>query len=61
VRAPPIPQKPVAQRPAHAPIASMLRENARDAAAGATEAREREWHARQAGSAIPVVYRPLAS
>jgi hypothetical protein len=39
----------------------MLRENARDAAAAAAEAREREWRAPRAASAIPEVYRPVAA
>ncbi|KAI8474942.1 MAG: hypothetical protein J3K34DRAFT_489365 [Monoraphidium minutum] len=59
-RAPPIPRRPAAQRPAHAPIAAALRANARDAAAAAAEAREREWRAQRGGSAIPAVHRPLA-
>lgn len=57
---PPIPVPPVATRPIHAPIASMLRENARDAALAAAEAREKEWRAQRGESAIPAVNRPLA-
>jgi hypothetical protein len=60
-RVPQLPHAPLAARPAHAPVAAMLRENARAAAAAAAEAREQECRARQGGSAIPAVHRPLAS
>jgi hypothetical protein len=58
---PPLPPKPVAARPAHAPVAAMLRDNARDAAAAAAEARQAQWKAPRGDSAIPAVHRPVAA
>jgi hypothetical protein len=57
---PQLPRRPAAARPAHAPIAAMLRENARSAAAAAAEAREREWRAPRGTSEVPAVHRPVA-
>jgi hypothetical protein len=59
-KAPDVPRRPAAARPAHAPVASMLRENAKDAAAAAADAREREWRAQRGDSCIPAVHRPMA-
>lgn len=60
-KVPDIPPKPVATKPTHGPIASMLRENAKEAALAAAEAREQEWRAQRGESFIPAVHRPLAS
>jgi hypothetical protein len=57
---PQVPVAPVAVRPVHPPIAVMLRENAREAALAAAEARERQWKAATASSGrYPAVYRSL--
>jgi hypothetical protein len=42
---PNMPIPPVAVKPVHPPIASMLRENARDAALAAAEEKDKEWRA----------------
>ncbi|WIA09607.1 hypothetical protein OEZ85_008999 [Tetradesmus obliquus] len=57
---PQVPVPPTAVRPVHPPIAVMLRENAREAALAAAEARERQWKAATASSGrYPAVYRSL--
>jgi hypothetical protein len=55
-----VPVPPIAVQPVHPPIAVMLRENAREAALAAAEARERQWKAATASSwCYPAVYRSL--
>lgn len=57
---PVVPVPPVAVRPVHPPIAAMLKENAREAAIAAAEARERQWKAAAASSGrYPTVYRSM--
>jgi hypothetical protein len=55
---PAVPVKPVATKPMHPPIALMLKENCKEVAAAAAEAREREWKSSKDSSSIPAVYRP---
>lgn len=54
---PTVPIIPVAVRPVHPPISAMLKENAREAAIAAAEAREKEWKAAGVTCSIPAVYR----
>jgi len=54
------PQRPgpgPAARPLHPPIAVMLRENCREAAQAAAEARDREWKQLRDDTIIPAVFR----
>lgn len=46
-------------KPAHPPIASMLKSNYADAGRAAADAKEREWKALRDDSIIPHVYRPI--
>lgn len=61
---PPLPAKPRAARPLHAPIAAMMRDNARDAALAAAAAAAApcggDGGAARGGSGIPAVHRPMA-
>eukprot|EP00879_Flechtneria_rotunda_P030203 GHRR01032805.1.p3 GENE.GHRR01032805.1~~GHRR01032805.1.p3 ORF type:complete len:109 (+),score=37.55 GHRR01032805.1:936-1262(+) len=56
---PTVPVAPLATKPVHPPIATMLRENAREAALTAAEAREREWKSAKISSSIPTVYKSM--
>lgn len=58
---PQIPQAPVAVKPAHPPIAAMLRENMAEAATAAAEAREQSWKQDKVSCGIPTVYRSLCA
>lgn len=56
---PTVPALPRAVRPAHPPIASMLRERAREAAAAAAEAREQQWKSSLPSCPIPQVFKVM--
>lgn len=56
---PPVPQPPIAIKPMHPPIAAMLKENCKEAALLAAEARDREARGLKDDTTIPAVYRPF--